>query len=95
MITLQNKSTGLVKELKAGFSWTFLFFGGAVYIFRGNWSEFWKCFFLGSITLGIYTIVQCWTANEKEIVRYIEKGYVPANEQSKERLIKEGLYSAI
>jgi hypothetical protein len=92
MITLQNKDTGLVKELKIGFSWTFLFFGALVYIFRGNWSEFWKCFFLSPFTLGIYQVVQCWTANRKEIVKYMEKGYAPADEQSINKLVRTGLY---
>lgn len=94
MVTLQHKDTGLVKELKVGFSWTFLFFGAFVYIFRGNWSEFWKCFFLSPITLGIYPFCQCWTANKKEIVKQMEKGYAPVNQQSKDKLAKKGLYAA-
>lgn len=92
-VTLQNKDTGLVKELKIGFSWTFFFFGALVYVFRGNWSEFWKCFFLSWITLFIYPFIQCWTANKKEIARYMEKGYIPINQESKDELIKVGLYA--
>ncbi|KRE33415.1 hypothetical protein [Paenibacillus sp. Soil724D2] len=94
-ITVQSKNTGLVKELKVGFSWTFLFFGSFVYIFRGNWSEFWKCFFLSGITLGIYALIQCWTANKKEIVRYMEKGYTAADPVSEDKLVRIGLIGRV
>lgn len=93
-IALRHKDTGVVKQLKSGFSWTFLFFGALVYIFRGNWSEFFKCFFFTGITLGIYQLVQCWTANKKELVRYMERGYIPVDQRDAEALSRAGIIIA-
>lgn len=71
---------GVIKQQKVGFSWTMFFFGALVYCFRGMWSEFWKCFFLSGITIGIYPLVQCWTGNKKTIAFMLEKGYRPVGE---------------
>lgn len=40
MITLKNKYTGEVKTVKRGFSWTSLFFGILVPLFRGDFKNF-------------------------------------------------------
>ncbi|MEC0276864.1 hypothetical protein [Peribacillus frigoritolerans] len=86
-VRLKNK-VGVIKEVQAGFSWTTFFFGGWVAMFRGQWSEVAKWFFLNPITLGIWGLVQCWTANKKTIIALIEKGYEPASEADKILLIE-------
>ncbi|MEH7094897.1 hypothetical protein [Neobacillus vireti] len=89
-VKLKN-TVGVVKEVKVGFSWTQFFFGAWVYVFRGMWSEFFKCFFLHIITLGIYNLVQCWTCNKKTIVTFIEKGYEPASNSDRELLVSKNI----
>lgn len=84
-VVLKNKA-GVVKELAVGFSWTTFFFGGWVVMFRGQWSEVAKWWFLNPLTLGIWGFVQCWTANKKTIVMYLEKGYEPVSESDQNKL---------
>lgn len=56
MITLRNDA-GVTKEIKVGFSWSVLFFGFFVPLFRGDWK--WAAImavsslFAASITYGI------------------------------------------
>lgn len=85
-VKLKN-SAGVTKELKIGFSWTTLFFGGWVAMFRGQWGEFLKWVFLNPITIGIWGLVQCWTANKKTIIEHLEKGYSPASEHDEQKLV--------
>jgi len=92
LVTLKNEA-GVVKELKVGFSWTTFFWGGWVAMFRGQWGEVAKWFFLNPITLGIWGIVQCWTANKKTIIYHIEKGYKPATDRDKNILIQQSIIS--
>jgi hypothetical protein len=89
-VKLRNK-VGVVKEAKVGFSWTTFFFGGWVAMFRGQWGEVLKWFFLNPITLGVWGIVQCWTANKKTIVNLIEKGYEPASDDDRNLLVQRNI----
>jgi len=83
--------TGVAKELKVGFSWTVFFFGGWVAMFRGQWSEVAKWVFLNPITLGFWGLIQCWNANKKTIISYLEKGYQPASDIDKATLQNKGI----
>ena len=89
-VKLKNKS-GVVKEVKVGFSWTTFFFGGWVAMFRGQWGEVAKWFFLNPITLWIWGIAQCWTTNKKTIHLLIEKGYEPASENDRDLLVQRNI----
>ncbi|MDQ0229255.1 hypothetical protein [Metabacillus malikii] len=89
-VRLKN-STGVVKEVKVGFSWTTFFFGGWVAIFRGQWGEVIKWFFLNPITLGIWGLVQCWTTNKKTVISTIEKGYEPASDADRSILVQRNI----
>jgi hypothetical protein len=86
-VTLKNKA-GVTKELKVGFSWVTFFFGGWVALFRGQWGEVLKWWLLNPITLGIWGLVQCWTANKKHVVEYLDKGYEPVTESDRNTLVQ-------
>ena len=89
-VRLRN-TVGVVKELKVGFSWTTFFFGGWVAMFRGQWGEVLKWFFLNPITIGMWGLTQCWTTNKKTIVNYIEKGYEPSSDTDRQRLVSKSV----
>ncbi|WP_206711489.1 hypothetical protein [Peribacillus faecalis] len=91
-VKLKN-STGVIKEVKVGFSWTTFFFGGWVALFRGQWGELIKWFLLNPITLGIWGLIQCWTANKKTVIAVIEKGYTPASEEDRALLVSREIIS--
>jgi hypothetical protein len=62
---------------------TVFFFGGLVSLFRGEFVEFLKWYFINGITLGIWGLVQCFTANKKTIIYLLEKGYEPATDEDR------------
>jgi hypothetical protein len=89
-VNLKN-SVGVIKVAKVGFSWTTFFFGGWVAMFRGQWGEVAKWFFLNPITFLIWGVVQCWTTNKKTIHLLIEKGYEPASDKDREILVRRSI----
>lgn len=91
-VTLKSNA-GVTKTVKVGFSWTTFFFGAYVALFRGNFGEFAKWLFLNPITIGIWGIAQCWTANKKNVVALLEKGYTPATDSDRETLVQRGIIS--
>ncbi|WP_445489145.1 DUF2628 domain-containing protein [Niallia sp. 03133] len=87
---LKNQG-GLRKEVKVGFSWTTFFFGFFPALFRGDlkWAVIMLVIeaILGSFTLGIGAwisgIVFAFVYNKIYIKELIEKGYQPANDDSR------------
>ena len=57
MIIMKHPNSGLVKEVPTGFSWTTLFFGGLVPIFRGCYGYGFVCLLAGMLTAGIANLV--------------------------------------
>lgn len=82
-ITLENKNTGLRKEVKVGFSWTSLFFGIFVPIGRQDFKGFGFQLVLAMVTFGFSWFVVPFMYNKRYIRRLIEKGYTPMNEQDR------------
>ncbi|WP_338206569.1 DUF2628 domain-containing protein [Lactobacillus juensis] len=96
---LKSDKTGVIKQVKVGASWTALFFGAWVPIFRGDWKfailfgiiqllEF--CSF-GIIGL-IIRIVTCVKYNSWYISELLNNGYSPADKTSEQVLRQKGLY---
>lgn len=77
-ITLTHPS-GVKKKVKVGFSWTLLFFGLWVPVFRADWNSLLRMWLLGMCTLGIYVIVACWTYNKRYGQWLMEQGYQPSD----------------
>lgn len=75
-----------------GFSWTVLFFGFLVPLFRGDWK--WTAIMLACslLTVGLANIIFAFTYN-KAYTRsmLVEQGFVPADEDARRRLLKKGL----
>jgi len=53
MITLKNERTGQIRRVPEGFSWTTLFFGIFVPLFRGDWKYFFITMLLALFTFGL------------------------------------------
>jgi len=91
MKVLLKTSGGLTKQVKVGFSWTTFFFGFLPALFRGDlkWAVIMLIIeaVLGSFTLGIGAfvagIVFSFIYNKIYIRELIEKGYQPANDESR------------
>lgn len=103
MKALLKNSGGVTKEVKVGFSWTTFFFGFFPALFRGDlkWAAILVVIelVLGSFTLGIGAwvsgVVFSFVYNKIYIKELIEKGYQPANEESRRLLEDKQIISKI
>lgn len=66
---------GLSREVKAGFSWTVLFFGPFPFAFRGQWGWFLFGMILAIATYGISGLVLPFFANRLTARWLVEKGW--------------------
>jgi hypothetical protein len=90
-ISMVNPTTNQVKQRKLGFSWTTLFFGFWVALFRGDWKWTLIQLLIGIFTFGLSSIVFAFIYNKINLNELIEKGYRPADEFSSTALRGKGL----
>ena len=72
--TMKNES-GQVKIVKEGFSWTMLFFGIFVPLYRGDWKWFLIILIANIFTYGWASVVFAFIYNKIYINDLLEKGY--------------------
>lgn len=70
-----QKSTGKIKSVKRGFSYTYLFFGSLVPLFRGHIGGFFLSLFLELFTFGIGRLIFCFRYNQSYIDYLVRSGY--------------------
>ena len=75
-VALLHPQTGLMKSGFYGFSWTFLFFGWFVPLFRGELLIALLHFTITVITIGLWQIIFAFLYNKQYTSRLLEKGYV-------------------
>ena len=73
-IILENDA-GLRKEVKDGFSWTTLFFGGFVPLLRGDLKWFFIMWILAFLTCGISWLVVPFIYNKKYLEGLMMQGF--------------------
>jgi hypothetical protein len=90
-VNMVNETTRQVKQRKIGFSWTTLFFGWFVPLFRGDWKWCIIMFLLGFVSFGVSSIVFAFLYNKIHMNDLIEQGYKPMDELSYNALQMKGL----
>ncbi|MEI6470973.1 MAG: hypothetical protein WCO72_16085 [Betaproteobacteria bacterium] len=75
-VALIHPQTGLMKSGYYGFSWTFLFFGWFVPLFRGELFIALLHFAITIVTLGLWQLIIAFLYNKQYMTRMLEKGYV-------------------
>ena len=75
-VIIQHSATGLTKNGYYGFSWTYLFFGWFVPLFRGELGVAALHLLFSFVTLGFWQLVLCFIYNKQYMTRMLEKGYV-------------------
>ena len=75
-VQLIQPETGLMKSGYYGFSWTFLFFGWFVPIFRGELLIGLLHFVITVVTFGLWQVIIAFLYNKQYMTRMLEKGYV-------------------
>ena len=86
-----KNSVGMTKPVKVGFSWTMLFFGCFVPLFRGDVKWAILSFILALITFGLSWLVMPFIYNKLYIKEMFEKGWVPADDMSKNAIKQHGI----
>ena len=84
--------TGIIKQVKLGFSWTMLFLGVFVPLFRGDFKWFLITLLAAAITCGIAWFVFPFFYNKIYIKEMIEKGWLPADEVAATALKSKGIF---
>jgi hypothetical protein len=90
-VALIHPQTGLMKTGFYGFSWTFLFFGWFVPIFRGELLVGLLHMVITVVTLGVWQLILAFLYNKQYMTRMLEKGYVlndteEVNEAARQKL---------
>ena len=75
-VALIHPQSGLMKSGYYGFSWTFLFFGWFVPLFRGELFIALLHFAITIVTLGLWQLIIAFLYNKQYMTRMLEKGYV-------------------
>lgn len=93
MIVRLEDAAGQLRSAKVGFSWTVLFFGFCVPIFRGDakWAAI--MFVASFLTVWIANLIFCFTYNGTYIRDLLSRGFRPADEESLTILVRKGFIS--
>lgn len=75
-VIIQHPINGLTKNGYYGYSWTYLFFGWFVPLFRGELGVAALHLLFAVFTLGMWQIIVSFLYNKQYMTRMIEKGYV-------------------
>lgn len=75
-VIIQHPVTRITKNGYFGFSWTYMFFGWCVPMFRGELGVAALHFLFTCITFGLWQIFLPFLYNKQYMIRMLEKGYV-------------------
>ena len=75
MKQIMKNEIGQVKVVKEGFSWTMLFFGIFVPLYRGDWKWFLIILIANLFTYGLASVAFAFIYNKIYIDDLLEKGY--------------------
>jgi len=97
LVNLEN-DVGVIKKVPVGFSWTMLLFGPLVPLFRGDLK--WMVLFLLAVVFtlplyGIGWVILPFIYNKRYILNLLERGYKPADEESRTILVSKGIIKGV
>jgi hypothetical protein len=82
-VMLQHPATGLTRKGYFGYSWTYLFFGWFVPLFRGELGVAALHLLFSLFTFGLWQIIVSFLYNKQYMTRMLEKGYVLKDSESR------------
>ena len=85
------EKNGVQKQGFVGFSWTMLFFGFFVPLFRGDFKWFIITLILMLLSFGLAQFIVCFLYNKFYTVGLLEDGYRPADDFSENLLRMKGI----
>lgn len=85
-ILIKHPQSGLVRDGYYGFSWTYLFFGWFVPLFRGELGVAALHFLFSIVTLGLWQLIVAFLYNKQYMTRMLTSGWVLADSETANRL---------
>lgn len=82
-IVIQHPANGLTRNGYYGFSWTYLFFGWSVPIFRGELGIAALHLLFSICTFGFWQLIVSFLYNKQYMTRMLEKGYILKDSEEK------------
>jgi hypothetical protein len=82
-VLIKHPPSGLTRNGYYGFSWTYLFFGWLVPVFRGELGIGALHLLFSIMTLGLWQLVVCFLYNKQFMTRLLTNGWVLADTQSR------------
>lgn len=90
-VDINLTQNGVIRSIPVGFSWTTLFFGFFVPLFRGDWIWFLIMLFVGVSSLGVLNLIFAFLYNRIYANKLISSGWVPADNYSETLLRIKGI----
>ncbi len=78
-ILIKHVPSGLTRKGYYGFSWTYLFFGWLVPVFRGELGVGALHFLFSLVTFGFWQLIVCFLYNRQFMTRMLTSGWVLAD----------------
>ena len=82
-VMIKHNQSGLVKKGYFGFSWTYLFFGWFVPLFRGELGVAALHLLFSMVTFGLWQLVMCFLYNKQYMTRMLTNGWTLADSPEK------------
>lgn len=79
-VNIALEKDGITKMVPVGFSWTTLFFGFFVPLFRGDIVWFIVMLALSLLSFGLINFILCFLYNRIYVNKYLKEGWRPADE---------------
>jgi len=85
-VLIRHRESGLTRSGYVGFSWTYLFFGWLVPLFRGELGVAALHLLFTIVTGGLWQLIVCFLYNRQYMTRMLTGGWVLADSEGRNAL---------
>jgi hypothetical protein len=85
-VVIRHTASGLTQKGYVGFSWTYLFFGWFVPLFRGELGVAALHLLFTIVTGGLWQLIVCFLYNRQYMIRMLTDGWVLADSEGRNAL---------
>ena len=82
-VLLRHTGSGLTRKGYVGFSWTYLFFGWFVPLFRGELAVAALHLLFTLVTGGVWQLIVCFLYNRQYMIRMLTSGWVLSDSEAR------------
>ncbi|MCF8531699.1 MAG: hypothetical protein K9G48_01735 [Reyranella sp.] len=82
-VLIKHRPSGLIRKGYYGFSWTYLFFGWFVPVFRGELGVGALHLLFSIVTFGLWQFIVCFLYNRQFMTRMLTNGWILADSEAR------------